>query len=225
VFLGHFAVALGAKRAMPHVSLAVLFLAAQLADLIWPVLVLLGIETVAIDPGNTAFTPLHFIAYPYSHSLLGLAMWSVLAAVTYVWFASARLAAALAVAFVGLSHWPLDALSHRPDLPLTFSDTSKVGLGLWNSVPATLAVELPMFVVASALYARGTRPLDRVGTLGLASLVVFLVIVYAVAAFGPPPPSATAVAITAQSMWLLILWAAWIDRHRRRARPNGGSGR
>jgi len=48
VFIGHFAVAFAAKRAVPEVSLGTLFLAAQLADLVWPTLVLLGFEQFAI---------------------------------------------------------------------------------------------------------------------------------------------------------------------------------
>ena len=75
MFVGHFAAALGAKRAAPGASLGTLFLAAQLADIIWPNLVLAGIEIVEIDPGNTAFTPLAFVSYPYSHSLVALTVW------------------------------------------------------------------------------------------------------------------------------------------------------
>ena len=78
MFIGHFAVALGAKKVAPAVSLGTMFLAAQLADLLWPTFVLLGIERVEIAPGATAVTPLDFVSYPYSHSLLALALWSTL---------------------------------------------------------------------------------------------------------------------------------------------------
>ena len=75
MFIGHYGVGFGAKRAAPGVSLGMLFFACQLADLLWPTLVLLGVEHVRIDPGNTAVTPLAFEWYPYSHSLEGLVLW------------------------------------------------------------------------------------------------------------------------------------------------------
>ena len=83
MFIGHFAIGLGAKKYAPHVSLGVLFLACQLADLMWPSLVLFGIEKFEIEPGNTVLTPLHFTHYPYSHSLVALSVWGVLLAGLY----------------------------------------------------------------------------------------------------------------------------------------------
>jgi hypothetical protein len=219
LFIGHFAVALGTRRALPSVSLGVLFLACQLADLIWPTLVLLGIEVVEVDPGNTAFTPLEFVSYPYSHSLLGLSLWSILAGLICAFGARRPFVAGAAVATVGASHWLLDLITHRPDLPLTFSGTTRLGLGLWNSVPATIALEITMFLAAAAAYARSTTARDRVGSLGLWALLAFLMVVYIANAFGPPPPGPAAVAMAAQSMWLLVAWAFWVDGHR--TNPNG----
>jgi hypothetical protein len=221
MFVGHFAVAFGAKRALPSVSLGVLFLSCQLADLIWPTLLLLGLEIVEIDPGNTAFTPLNFVSYPYSHSLVGVALWSGLAGVVCAIAGQRRWAAAAAVTAVGISHWILDLITHRPDLPLTFSGSTRVGWGLWNSVPATIAVEVPMFLAGAFIYRRTTRARDRAGAIGLGALVVFLLLVYAVNVVSPPPPGPMAVAIAAQSMWLLVAWGFWVDRHRVPARPNG----
>jgi hypothetical protein len=71
VFLGHYAVALGAKRIAPRVSLGTLILAAQLADLLWPAFLLMGLEHVSIEPGITAASPLNFTDYPITHSLVG----------------------------------------------------------------------------------------------------------------------------------------------------------
>src|SRR5262245_25636207 len=84
MFIGHYAVAFGAKRVVPRVSLGTLFLCAQLADLIWPTLVLLGVERVEVRPGATAMTPLDFVSYPYSHSLLALAAWGALIGLAHV---------------------------------------------------------------------------------------------------------------------------------------------
>jgi membrane-bound metal-dependent hydrolase YbcI (DUF457 family) len=215
LFIGHFAVAFAAKRIVPAVSLGTLFLAAQLADLVWPVLVLGGIEIVAIRPGITAMTPLEFIHYPYSHSLLALAAWSVL--LGGAWLLRHRPAAtsALVIAAVALSHWLLDVISHRPDMPLTLTGPTRLGLGLWHSIPATI------IAAGVALYARGTAATDGVGRNGLRALVAFLAVVYVASAFGPPPPSPATVAWTAQAIWLLVAWAYWVDRHRSPVRSSG----
>ena len=84
MFVGHFALGFGAKKFAPEVSLGILFLACQLADLIWPNLVLLGVETLRIDPGATVMTPLDFSSYPYSHSLLALLIWAAIFAFLYM---------------------------------------------------------------------------------------------------------------------------------------------
>ncbi len=220
MFIGHFAVGFAAKRAVPAVSLGMLFFACQLADLVWPNLVLLGIERVDVDRGNTAFTPLDFVSYPYSHSLLALTGWSALVGVLYRLVRCAAKPAAVVVALIVLSHWVLDVLTHRPDMPLTIWGTARVGLGLWNSVPATIAVEGLMFVAGTVLYIRATIARDRAGSFGLWGLIAFLALINGVNIAGPLPPSSSAVAWTAQLMWLIVLWAFWVDRHRR-ARPDG----
>lgn len=216
MFIGHFAVAFGAKRMVPAVSLGSMFLAAQLADMLWPNFVLLGIERVAVAPGITAVTPLDFVSYPYSHSLLSLTLWGALAALLYRAFGRSWLEGAT-VALVVLSHWVLDALSHRPDMPLAFGPT-RVGLGLWNSVPATIVVEGALFLFGVAIYTRVTRARDRIGRAGLWSLVALLVVIYAANFLGPPPPGVAAVAWTAQAIWLLVVWAYRVDRHREPSR-------
>ena len=215
MFIGHFAVAFAAKRIAPAVSLGTLFLAAQLADLIWPTLVLLGIEVVEIRPGITTMTPLDFVRYPYSHSLVALTAWSALLGGAWLLRHRAAVSSAMVVTAVAMSHWLLDVISHRPDMPLTLSGPTRLGLGLWNSIPATIVVEGLMFVAGVAVYARGTAASNGIGRNGLRALVVFLAVVYLASAFGPPPPSPAAVAWTAQAIWLLVAWAYWVDHHRR----------
>ncbi len=211
MFIGHFAVGLAAKRITPRTSLGTLFAAAQLLDLVWPVLVLLGVEKVRVDPGNTAFTPLDFVSYPWTHSLLMALVWAVGFALVY----RARTNSSRGAWVVGglvLSHWLLDFVSHRPDLPLAPGAT-RVGLGLWNSVPATVLVEGTLFAIGVYLYASGTRARDRTGSIVFWALVVFLAGIY-IANMGPPPPSARAIGVAGLLMWLFIPWAVWIDRHR-----------
>lgn len=214
MFLGHFGIGFGAKRFAPSVSLGALLVACQLADLLWPNFVLLGIERLEIEPGATRVTPLDFASYPYSHSLAALAIWAILFAVLYRLVRRSPLGAAVVIAAVVLSHWVLDVVTHRPDMPLVLSGGPLLGLGLWNSVPATLVAELGLLALGTVLYLRATRPVDRKGTLALAGLLVFLVVVYLANLLGPPPPSAAAVAWSAQAMWLIVLWGYWVDRHR-----------
>jgi hypothetical protein len=217
VFLGHFAVALAAKKAAPAASLGTLIAAAQFADLLWPILVLAGAEQVAIAPGNTAVTPLDFLHYPYSHSLVALIAWGIAWGIVYALARKGGSRAVLVIAALVVSHWFLDVLAHRPDMPLTLSESTKLGLGLWDSIPATMAVELVAFGAGAAMYLRATRARDRIGRYALAGLVAFLLVVYLANVFGPPPPSVNAVAWTCVSMWLLVAWGAWIDRHREAA--------
>ena len=213
MFIGHFAVALAAKRAAPEVSLGTLFLACQLADLVWPTLVLAGVESFRIAPGITAVTPLDFVRYPYSHSLLGMAVWGLLLAIVFFVLRRNAKGAAILLAVV-LSHWLLDFVSHRPDLPLTLTGAERYGLGLWHSRVATIAVEGALFAACVWIYARSTRAVDRTGRWALVALIAFLALVYLANVFGPPPPSVVAVAWSAQAIWLLVAWGYWIDRHR-----------
>lgn len=214
MFIGHFAVAFAAKRAVPTVSLGTWFVACELVDLIWPVLLLLGIETVAISPGITAFTPLDFVSYPWTHSLLMCAVWALAMGGLY-WALRHDKVAAIIVGVVVLSHWFLDAIAHRPDLPLTPGSDVKIGLGLWNSVAATLVLETAMFVAALWFYAAGVQARDRIGRYGFLALVALLVVSYASAAFGPLPPNVAAIAWTGLAGGVLFGGLGyWVDRHR-----------
>jgi hypothetical protein len=205
MFVGHFAVGLAARRLAPAVSLGTWFLAVQFVDLIWPFFLLAGLEHVRIAPGITAFTPLDFYDYPITHSLAGGLVWAILLALFSRAFYKDPRALALIAAGV-LSHWVLDAIVHRPDLPVLPSGPY-VGLALWNSVGATLALELTMFAAGIYLYARGRRP-----RLSFWLLIATLLIAYFGAAFGPPPPDVQTLAWTAIAAWLFVPWAWWSDR-------------
>ncbi len=214
MFLGHFGLGFGAKKAVPAVSLGALFMACQFADLLWPTLVLLGLEQVEVRPGATLMTPLDFVSYPYSHSLLALAVWGALFGVLYNVATRSRTLAGVTLGLLVLSHWFLDLIMHRPDMPLTLTGTTRLGLGLWNSMAGTLAIELLTFSAGIVIYVRTTAARDRVGSFGLWSLVVFLLVIYIGSTFGPPPSSGRAAASSAEGIWLLVVWAYWVDRHR-----------
>jgi hypothetical protein len=219
MFIGHFAVGFGAKSVAPEVSLGWLFLAAQFVDLLWPTLLLLGVEQVRIVPGATVVTPLVFDHYPVSHSLIAVIGWAALVGGIH-FVLNRKRAAALVLGILVLSHWALDAVVHQPDLPLYPGSAAVVGLNAWSSLPFTLAIEGSLFALGLWIYVRTTSAGDAIGQWGFLGLVVFLVAVYAGNLFGAPPPSWEAIAWVGQLQWLFVIWAYWIDKHRRvRARP------
>lgn len=193
-------------------SLALLLAATYWLDMVWPVLLLAGVEQVRIDPGNTAVTPLDFVHYPWSHSLAAALAWSVLFGVACL---RAGKRAALLLALLVFSHWVLDVITHRPDLPLWPGSGTLLGFGLWNSVPATIAVECAMFSIGVWIYARNAPARDRIGKFAFWGLAVFLVAIYFANLFGPPPPSVPAIAIAGiAGAALFTVWSWWADRHR-----------
>ena len=212
MFIGHFGVALAAKRIAPGPSLGTLVLAAMLVDGVWPAFLLLGWEKVEIVPGITAVTPLLFVSYPYTHSLVAGALWGSLLAAAYFLRRRDR-AGALWLAALVVSHWVLDFVSHRPDMPL-WPGGPRVGLGLWYSLPATLVVEFALLGTGAWLYVSVTRPRDRIGMFAFWAFVATVATLYLASVFGPPPPSVQVLAMSGVLGWLFVAWAYWIDRHR-----------
>jgi membrane-bound metal-dependent hydrolase YbcI (DUF457 family) len=213
MFLGHYGVALAARHAAPRTSLGTTILAAQFLDELWPVLLLLGLERVRIVPGLMAASALEFVSYPISHSLVTASGWAVLLGLVY--FAVRRDArGAWILGAAVASHWLLDAPMHRPDLPLWPGSRTLVGGGLWNSVPATLAVEFALFAAGITIYVRGTRARDRAGRWGLWAMMALLTAFFLGAVHGPPPPSEPVLALSTLGLWLFVPWGYWLDRHR-----------
>src|SRR5688572_9195821 len=132
MFIGHFAAGMAGKKIQPTLSLGILFLAAQFLDLLWPTLLLLGLEHVEIKPGVSVVTPLDFTDYPISHSLLLVTIWSTLFGLAFFLF-SKNVRASILLGCLVLSHWILDVIVHLPDLPLYPGNSPKLGFGLWNS--------------------------------------------------------------------------------------------
>jgi hypothetical protein len=217
MFIGHIAVGFASRRVAPRASLGWLMTAPVFADLLWPIFLLLGWERVRIDPGNTAYTPLDFVSYPISHSLLTLVGWGVLLGAIY-WTLSRDRTGAVVIALGVVSHWVLDWITHRPDMPVVPWGGPKLGLSLWNSVPGTMVVELLMFAAGIWLYERETRPRDRTGTVAFVAFVLLLLAMYIGDTGAAPPPSAHTLALVALIGWIVPLWSWWFDRHRVRRR-------
>jgi hypothetical protein len=213
MFIGHFGVALAAKKIDNKPSLGTMFFASQFIDLLWPLFLIFGLEKVLIEPGNTAFTPLNFIYYPFSHSFVAVLGWSILFGAIYFLFRK-NLKSSLLLGFLVMSHWILDFMTHRPDLPLLAGDGLKVGLGLWNSVAFTIIIEGLIFFTGAFLYLSITKAKNKKGQFALWSLLIFLVVVYFMNVFGSPPPNEEAIGYVGLSQWLLVAWGYWIDKNR-----------
>jgi hypothetical protein len=211
VFVGHLAVAVAGKRYRPELGLGWYVGAATTADLLWPLFLLAGIERVSIVPGATAFNPLVFDSYPWSHSLLMLLLWGLLLG-ALAWWRSGSTPAALIVAALVVSHWVLDFVTHAPDMPLWPGASPRLGLGLWNSVAGTWIVEGALWLGALFVYLRARRPARWIGTIALWSLVLISTPMWALGPWAPPPPSPLALGQFALIGWLMIPWSALADR-------------
>lgn len=212
MFIGHYGVSYGAKAMKPAVPLWLLFLAVQFLDVLWGLFVLLGLEKVRIVPGITATNPLDLYYMPYTHSLTAALVWSLLAGLAYhFWKPGAGGAIVGAAVF---SHWLLDLIVHRPDLPLV-GNQFKVGLGLWNVPAAALLLEVAFLLAGLAFYLRSTQREQSGGTIGFAIFSTVLLAVQTMVFFGSPPGSPTAAALTALiSYGVFAAAAGWLDTRR-----------
>lgn len=213
MFLGHYALGLAAKKAAPKLSLSYLLLACNFLDLIWPIFVLLGIERVAADPTATAVTPLNFEFYPYSHSLLMSGIWAIVVGGLFFIFKKNK-PDAIILGLLVLSHWFLDLIVHRPDLPITLLNDTKVGFGIWNSVVLSLALEFGLWTTGILVYTKATGSKQP---RSFWILIVFMTIIYLANTFGPKPEIGTPAAMIAGpavALWLVVFWGWWIDRQR-----------
>jgi len=215
MFVGHYGPSLAAKALDKSIPLWVLFLAVQLVDIFWAIFVLLGIEKVRIVPGITATNPLDLYYMPYTHSLVAAVIWSVLALIVYRAIPRFRgRAAAVIVCVAVFSHWVLDLIVHRPDLPL-YDNTFKMGLGLWNYPVIAFLLEAGFLLGGIYYYFRSTRPLTRGGRYGMVVFGLVMLMIQSLVFFGPPPPSDKAPAVMALASYFVFAWVAYrLERKR-----------
>jgi hypothetical protein len=214
MFIGHFAVGLASKKLAPRASLGALVAAPILLDLLWPIFLLVGWEHVSVEPNANPFLRLAFDSYPISHGLVAVLGWATLFAALYYGFT--RYGAGAVVIWIGVaSHWLMDYIVHRPDLPLYAGGGRLFGMGLWTHRWWAIAVEAVLFAAGIWLYLQQTKAKDKIGEYAFYGFVVFLLLAYGIAAFGPPPPaSVRKLAIMTLCTAVTIPWAWWFDSHR-----------
>jgi membrane-bound metal-dependent hydrolase YbcI (DUF457 family) len=203
-------------RIEPRLRLGTAFVAAQLPDVLWPCFLLARLEHASIAPGDTVVTPLRFDHYPWSHSLSMVVLWGVAMA-----WALRRRSGNTRVGLIAgglvVSHWLLDYLAHRPDMPLVPWSGPRFGLSLWNSLGLTVAVEGALFVAAVVYLVR-----ERRAGKGFWTLITTLLVLYLANLFGPPPPNMTAVAVSAIVLFPLVwFWGNSVEPRPTASRPSG----
>jgi LexA-binding, inner membrane-associated putative hydrolase len=213
MFIGHFGLGLAAKGIDKRPSLGTMFLAAQWLDLVWPVLLLTGVERFSIVPWNTVLTPLRFDYYPWSHSMLMAIAWGVLFGVMYL-LITKNGRGALLMGFLVFSHWVLDWFTHTSDLQITPFSERRIGLGLWNYKWPEIIIELAVFIIGAVVYLRHTKAKNKTGRWVIWALLIFLLVIHLMNTFGPPPNDVNAVAWVGLSQWLLVAWGYWADGRR-----------
>jgi hypothetical protein len=217
LFAGHIGAALAIGRVARQVNVGVLITSALLLDLLLWSFVLVGWESVTI-PDNFAKTHQPAFVFPYSHSVFASIGWATLAGTMgYLWYRrggrqpSARVAALIAAAV--LSHWLLDALVHRTELPLAGLNSMKFGFGLWQSMPVALIVEGAIVIAGICLFLPGTS-LSRAKSSSVAVLcIVILAFTIMGMTLAPPPPSSLAMAGSSLvTLVVVCALACWLGR-------------
>ena len=214
MFIGHYGVGMAGKKIDGRPSLGTLFLASQFLDILWPVFLLLGWEKVEIESTTNSFLMLRFTSYPYSHSLAGAILWSLVFGLVY-FLVKKNLRVSIVLGALVLSHWVLDLVVHIPDLQMIPGVGTRVGFGLWNSIVWTIIVESLIFIGGVFLYVKSTKAKNLRGNIVFWSLMGFLALAYIMNLNGPPPPSVRALAFVGLSQWLIIFWAYWADKNRK----------
>jgi hypothetical protein len=217
MLVGHVAAGFIARGAAPQTSLGTLVFSSLLADCLTAAFLLLGLEHWRIVPGERGIRGIDQYDIALSHSLAAMVLWGALFASIY-WVLRRYRQGAWAVFIVAISHWVLDVVSHLPDMPLAPGLDSRFGLGLWTSLPATLAVEGSLWAVALFVYSRATAGGTRSAVFGFWAVAAVLTAIW-VSNFFAPPPSASASATDGAPAGLVFFslvvgWSYWVNRVR-----------
>jgi membrane-bound metal-dependent hydrolase YbcI (DUF457 family) len=210
MFVGHYAPALAAKAVAPRVPLWVLAFAVQFMDVVWAILVLLGIEKLRIEPGFLAASDLDLFYMPYTHSLPGSLILSAILGGVYFLFRKADGAgAAFVVALAVFSHWIADLIVHAPDLPL-WGNEFKVGFGLWAYREIALALEIGLLFAGTAWWMSVSKPKGTLGPIAIWLMFAVLTALQLAQVFVIKPDSPPAMASSALATYFGFTLLAWL---------------
>jgi len=221
MLIGHYAVALAAKRTEPRASLGLLFLAVQFADLLFFPLVVIGVESAQIVPNLTEASHFELESAPFTHGLLGSALTALAIYVGFRLLArrsgvETRIPLVMAVAV--MSHWALDVIVHTPDMAIVTGGDPVVGFGLWDSAIGTYLLEAVLILGGLWLYLQATAGTSRTARYGMVGFVAFMLLFNVLNLFQPAPDadaSVSALAIPAVAGYLAFAGVAlWLDRAR-----------
>ena len=194
MYLGHFAVGFAAKPVTPRVSLGILLVATQVIDILYAIFLLVGVG----HPGGS----------PWDHGLVMSLIWSATAfVISIIFYRDIR--SGILIGFLVLSHWVCDFISWDHALPLAFSDSPLVGLGLYNSVGVMLTGDFGLFGGGIAIYLLRTKANDRTG-----KWAPWLLVAYIIALIPACLLPGKLIIITALGMTLVVPFGMWIDQHR-----------
>jgi membrane-bound metal-dependent hydrolase YbcI (DUF457 family) len=214
MLIGHFAAGLVAKRIEPNISLGTFVLAAMFADFLWCFFMLAGMEHIEIGSGLGAANYVNADNIAFSHSLITDVIWGALFAAIY-YLSRRNRRGALVLFTVVFSHWVLDFIAHKPDMPLAPGVQTFFGLGLWTSIPLTLVAEGGFWLLALALYIRVTQPNSRIGIIIFWSVAGFLTLAWYNNIAGPPPNNPSAMGVSSLIFFSLVVgWSYWMNRVR-----------
>ncbi|GMN01583.1 hypothetical protein [Erythrobacter sp. MTPC3] len=218
MFIGHFAPAFVAAAVSPKgPKLAVYFIAAQLVDWGFFAFALIGIERMRVDPGATTMVPFDLYHMPYTHSLLGTAIWAT-AMVLIILILQRNVLGGLLAGFVVMSHWLLDLITHRPDLTLAGGDKT-YGLGLWNYPYAAIPLEIGITLLAFVIYLKRTR-----GPVGPPLILLMVLLAFQVINWFGPEPASAGPALYLQALLAFAIatgFAWWVGENRYFIRRGG----
>jgi len=211
---GHFGFAAVVKSSAPKVPLWALMLSTYLLDFVFIFLAAFGIESFApLDPVHPAYGQV-LIHADYSHSLIGAALIALIAGFVARWAWGKK--AGLVIGGIVFSHWLLDLIVHRPDLPFlpgNIGHLPLLGFGLWQLPIVSAVLELALALVGAYLYYRSATkaPAEVLDTRHIKALVaagvtgVLLVLLLAADFFNLPLSAAILL------MLMLIMLAGWLD--------------
>jgi len=217
MFIGHYGPAFAAQAIRGAPSLMAGFVAVQLVDIGFFSLAYFGVEKWRLNPSVAGIMPVDLYYMPYTHSLLGSAVWALTAGALACVLAprGRKLLAAAVIYCLVFSHWLLDLLVHRHDLGLMDDEPQKLGFGLWDHPFLEMPLELALLFAGLWVYVKSTRAQDAWGARLIWVVLIVLLVLQAINWFAPPVRDQAAfsgLGLVAYAVCTLMAW--FLDRTR-----------